>query len=287
MIDVGQKIRNSRYWRGLVIAVVVAASLSACGEDSPITVPSPTGSFTRTGLTSLPTSLPSRTRTTEPDATLESSTTRETTSEPTSEETSEETTSGPTSEPTTATVTRETEVTATSSPTPTDDATDAGKKGKDKKAEGDGEDDGTPPWIWWLLAALAVAGAVLALLLPRALRRRRWDAELASSVTEARWLAGELLPQLQQASSVAEVAGGWQVSAGRVAALEDQLTGLVSSAPDEPRRGRATELRDAVRAARGEVDRLITSGTSPSPSRELSAIASRLAAALDPATPPN
>ena len=54
--------------------------------------------------------------------------------------------------------------------------------------------------------------------------------------------------------------------AGRVAAVEDRLTVLESSAPGDADRERATVLRDAVRAARSRVEQALSPGaTEPVP----------------------
>ena len=140
-----------------------------------------------------------------------------------------------------------------------------------------------PPWVWWLLGGLALLGAVLAAIgIPRARRRRAWDASLAAAEREVQWLARELLPMLQQSESADEVAGGWRVEADRVTRAEDRLTGLEPTAPDEVRAGRARALRDAVRAARHDVESLIVSRDSTTAPRNLAVIAAQVSAALDP-----
>ena len=104
----------------------------------------------------------------------------------------------------------------------------------------------------------------------------------AAAEAEASWLAAELLPQLQQSASPDEVAGGWQVAAGRVTAVEDRLTGLETSAPDESRGARAGALRDAVRDARLGVADLLVSRDPALLARDLVAIRAGLEAALAP-----
>ena len=82
-------------------------------------------------------------------------------------------------------------------------------------------------------------------LLLRSRRRAAWRAELAEAEGELAWAARELLPGLRTIGSREQVAGGWTVAAPRVAAAEDRLTVLESSAYDEGSRARARELRDA------------------------------------------
>ena len=133
-----------------------------------------------------------------------------------------------------------------------------------------------------MLAALVLLGVVLALILvPRARRRGAWDTELASAEQELRWLAHDLLPQLQRAGSPDEVAGGWQVAAGRVSLVEDKLTGLESAAPDSSRARRARVMRDAVRAARQGMEARLASRDPTTLARDLAAIATQLSVALE------
>jgi hypothetical protein len=130
------------------------------------------------------------------------------------------------------------------------------------------------------VAALAAAAVLGAALLVRARRRAKWEAQFRSALEEVRWFNDELLPQLQQSTSPVEVAGGWRVGAPRVERVEDQLTGLASTAPGEERTARAQDLRDAVRAARQEVDDLVATGGTSTDADTLRAAASRLANAL-------
>jgi hypothetical protein len=119
----------------------------------------------------------------------------------------------------------------------------------------------------WLLAALAVAAAVGIPVLVVVRRRGRWRADLAATEAEVAWLARDLLPELRDTGTRDGAAGGWQVAgAGRVAAVEDRLTVLGSSAPGDADRERATVLRDAVRAARSRVEQVLSPGaTEPVP----------------------
>jgi hypothetical protein len=151
--------------------------------------------------------------------------------------------------------------------------------------EGTSADNGTPSWVWWLLAAAGLAAAVAAMLVARARRHRGWDSGLAAAEGDAAWFARDLLPRLQQASSADELAGGWAVSEGRVTSLEDRLTSLESTARGESRRARAHELRDAVRVARRGVEELVDTRASTSIARELGSIAMELEVALDPVAP--
>ena len=78
------------------------------------------------------------------------------------------------------------------------------------------------------------------------------------------------------ADSLQQVAGGWAVGESRVAAAEDRLTTLEATAPDDTARMRARGLRDAVRAARQDVQRLLAAATGVVPTGDLIAAAARL-----------
>ncbi len=266
------------------LGLVVVLSLTACSEDGSIDLPSPSASPTRTDLPSRTGSLPSPTRTpsrgeseepTPSPSGTSSPTEEESPSEPASESAPPTRTTAPT-ETASGTVTATVSATPTPSPSPSPDATDSGTT----------EDSGTPPWVWWLLAAAGLAAVIAAFLVPRSRRRSAWRAELAAAEGEATWLSRELLPQLQQVRSREELAGAWQVSAGRVVATEDQLTGLEPTAPDEAGRSRVLELRAAVRDARRGVETLVVSGEATALARDLGAIAARLSDTVSPPPTP-
>jgi outer membrane biosynthesis protein TonB len=142
-----------------------------------------------------------------------------------------------------------------------------------------------PTWLRWLLVALVVALAVAIPLLVRASHRREWRDALASAEDEVAWFARGLIPQLRQMGSLAEVAGGWNLAEGRVAALEDKLTALEPTAPDDVARARALDLRDAVRAARGQIRALLQAGRQETRTQDLDAVAARLEQVLGAGTP--
>ena len=107
------------------------------------------------------------------------------------------------------------------------------------------------------------------------------------AVAEVTWFARELLPQLRRAGSVERMVGGWQVEAARVGAVEDRLTGLEATAPNDIDRARTRNLRDAVRVARGRVQELATPGQHPEWALDVDDVIASLEAALGPATPPS
>ncbi len=121
-------------------------------------------------------------------------------------------------------------------------------------------------------------------LIVRARRRAAWAAELATASEEVAWFARVLLPQLQSASSVDQLSGGWSVGIARVTAVQDQLTALSATARRDVDQARSTQLRDAVREARERVDGLVAARAPGPVSQEVAGIASQLEAALAVAT---
>ena len=289
-----------------VLGLLLALFVVSCGGEDAGDRPTPTASIPASAQPSSTATLPrpTRSRTPEESETVSERPSRTASrspeespaeSEAPAPTTAPPTTAPPTSAPTTASPSSAPSRSASSSPTPATSATPQGSAAatpSPSPSAGDaaaGDEakaaDGVPQWVWWLLAAVVVAAALTALLVPRARRRRAWRADLASAQGEAAWFARELLPQLQQARSRDELAGGWQVAGVRVVAVEDRLTGLETSAPDEPVRAQVHELRDAVRAARKRVEELSVSGESSAIARELGALAPRLTAALEPVDP--
>ncbi len=109
--------------------------------------------------------------------------------------------------------------------------------------------------MWWVLAAVAVVlAALFGWLLWRRARGNAWARDLLAASEEATWFARVLLPGLGQSASVDQMTGGWRVASSRVMALEDRLTQLESTAPNDGDAIRARTLRDAVRASRVRTD---------------------------------
>jgi hypothetical protein len=149
-------------------------------------------------------------------------------------------------------------------------------------AAGTPEDSsGFPSWLWWLLAALLVAGAVVLPLTLRSRRRAAWHAALAAAEDEVAWFARTLLPQLRASPTAEGFGGGWRVSEERVTATEDRLTTLVASAPDPQSADRAVTLRDGVRAARDRIRELV-GVRAPDATADVDAVIVDLEAVLTP-----
>lgn len=271
-----------------VAAALAVLGLGACGGEG-ISLPSVSRSGDTIVLPSATVTIPSLSRS--PDPTPEvTDTPAPEPPEPTTEA-PEPTTEAP--EPT-RTVDPPTEtVTATATPTPTETVSETPTPTPSPTttvdaapAPEEAEDTAGSPFLWWVLVGVLVA-ALVAFLVLRSRRRAAWGAELAEAESEVAWFARTLLPQLQQADSPDALAGGWRVGgADRVVAVEDRLTGLETSAPDEAMATRARDLRDAVREARLGVEGLIASRDGTESARVVSALASSLGAVLDPPAPP-
>ena len=152
---------------------------------------------------------------------------------------------------------------------------------------GPDEADGTPAWVWWLLAAIvlaAVAGTIAAVVHAR--RKHRWREELAATEGEVSWFARELLSDLRRSTSLDQVVGGWHVGSARVEAAEDRLTALEDSAPTDADRTRARTLRDVVRLARHRLDSLALGAPHVTWAADLDEVIADLDVALGPPAPP-
>ncbi|HEX6150630.1 hypothetical protein [Nocardioides sp.] len=268
---------------GLVLLLAAVSPLVACSGESgerptldpsrsltvtpsiTATLPSPTRSLTRTPTETDP---PTTDATDPPTSTDTSATPTPTASASESESESE-------SEPTeVASSSAEPEPTPSLSPTPA--------AAEDEAGDGTAA---TPAWVWWLLGTLVLALAVGVPLLVRARRRSAWQERLSAAEAEVAWFARGLVPELRRSSTVERLAGGWAVSSGRVVALEDLLTSLVATAPDDAERARATELRDAVRAGRTRVESLAVAADVSELALDLDEVVAGLEAALRPAAP--
>ena len=178
-----------------------------------------------------------------------------------------------------------TEAETSEAPLPSTAATSPGTTDEPAEGEADEDSEDVPAWVWWLLAALALALAVGIPLLVRSRRSKAWSADLAGAEQEVVWLVRELLPSLQRTGSREQAVGGWAVASDRVLALDDRLTSLEATAPNDAGRERARTVRDAVRVARGRMDSLATSATDQSASAEVGSIANDVSSTVWPPEP--
>ena len=225
--------------RCAVLCVLALGILSACGANdgqgaadrpsvttslSPTrALPSPTRSADAPDQTeSESSSRPSRSLTLPPDTTTPATTTPSTTASSTRQP-------EPSSQQPTVRTSTVIAVPIPAATTPAPSLSTSPSPAADEAA-GTAENQAVSPAAWVALAVLAVAAAVGTWLLVRARRRRSWLTRLQATRAEVEWFARELIPQLRGSGSIDRVAGGWQVAVPRVAAAEDQLTVLESSA---------------------------------------------------------
>jgi hypothetical protein len=104
-----------------------------------------------------------------------------------------------------------------------------------------------------VLAVLVVGGLIAFLLVRHRRALHSWEEQLSAALDDVGWFARDLIPQLRRTGSADGVAAGWTVSAARVTAVEDELSRLVTTAPDEVQRTRVTAVRDAVRDSRSQM----------------------------------
>jgi hypothetical protein len=206
------------------------------------------------------------------------------TAEPTSAEPSTE--ESPAGSPTRTRTPRATATVTTTqreeNPSPSETTSEDGSETAEDSSDNSAD---APTWAW-LLAALAILVALVAIIILVRRRRRAgaWATDFTTAGEEVAWFAQVMLPQLLAADSIQQVAGGWVVGESRVAAAEDRLTTLEATAPDDIARMRARALRDAVRAARQDVQRLVAPGAGVVPTADLMAIGVRLEEARTAAT---
>jgi hypothetical protein len=271
---------------GAVLLLAVAAPLVSCGGESG-ELPTLDPSRSLTNVPSITATLPSPTRSfsrspTDTSAPTSDAPTTEPTDPPTSTDTSAPPTPTPTTPTPTPTETEPTEATSSAEPEP-----DPSPTATPPAAEEENASDGatTPAWVWWLVGLLVAGLAVGVPLLVRARRRNAWQERLTTAEAEVAWFARELVPELRRSTTVERLAGGWAVSSQRVVAAEDLLTSLVATAQDDTRRARATELRDAVRAARTRVESSTVAPGMSELALDLDEVAAGLEAALRSAAP--
>jgi hypothetical protein len=280
---------------GFAVAIAV---LTSCADGGPIEGPaSPSRSASQlpTPTVSLPTPTRSAARPEIPGQTPTKPSPVLSSSRPTEESTPpQEATPAPsaTKNPSRSPIREETTTTAatqtvTAAPSPstvtrsvTISASPTASQSPSSSAAAESDETSAVSWFWWALAGLLLAAAGATALLVRAHRRRVWRADFATAEQGVTWFAHVLVPELGQSGSLDQVAGGWTAGANRIAAVEDRLTILEASAPDEATRTGTRILRDAVRASRRRVEELLQYGDPEAISPILNGVAAELEAAL-------
>ena len=268
-----------------LLALLVLLLLASCGGGGGESGARPTGSPTRS-VTRSPTVTPpspTRSRTTSAPTSAAPTSAAPTSAAPSS---APPTTSRPSTAPPTTAAAPTTAPPATNAPTSAAPTSAPPSTAPPAGASSSTQDEGTPSWVWWLLAAVLLGAAVAIPLLVRARRRKAWRRQLAEAEGELGWFARELLPELRRAMSREQVAGGWAISSARVAEAEDRLTVLESTAPDDAGQARARALRDASRLARGRMEDLVAPGPHDTWALDLDAVMADLEAALGPPPEP-
>jgi hypothetical protein len=185
-----------------------------------------------------------------------------------------------TAAPSPSTVTRSVIISSSPTATVTINPSRTASPSPSSSASGESAEASGFSWFWWALAGLVLAAAIATPLLVRAHRRRAWRADFATAEQEVAWFARVLVPELGQSNSLDQVEGGWTVGANRVAAVEDRLTVLQASAPDDATRRSTSNLRDAVRVSYGRVEELLQAGDPAAISPTLNEVAAELEAVL-------
>jgi hypothetical protein len=196
------------------------------------------GAVRPTSATSTATSASGST-TSAPAATTSTRTTTSTTTA-TSTTTRTETTTGTTTRTTTAVVAPPAATTTAAAPTPTPTST---------QTSAETASTGEIPWWAWLLLLLAVVGLVAGIVALMTRRRRAlggWDQPLADAEASAQWLQDRVLPATLGVEDPAEAVAAWAAVRPRFLELDEQLTGLLRTAPDDERRAMAASLRVAL-----------------------------------------
>jgi hypothetical protein len=244
------RIRVTRRHCVSLAAVAVAAPLLvSCSQGGSGASPSRTSPAVSRTVPTSPASVPARSDTGSQPASTSSSapgtggavrptSATSATTTATSTTTRTETTTGTTTRTTTAVVAPPAATTTAATPTPAPTQTSA-----------ETASTGEIPWWAWLLLLLAVVGLVAGIVALMTRRRRAlegWDQPLADAEASAQWLQDRVLPATLGVEDPAEAVAAWTAIRPRFLELDEQLTGLLRSAPDDERRAMAASLRVAL-----------------------------------------
>jgi hypothetical protein len=108
-------------------------------------------------------------------------------------------------------------------------------------------------WVWALIAllVLAVIGIIWAVVAGKKGKLTPWDQSLASQASAAqRFSDGPAIAMSDRSKQPAEAVALWNAELPLIQASEQQISGLVQSAPDENRRSNAQRLLGSAVALR-------------------------------------
>jgi hypothetical protein len=250
MLD--RPVRNPRTTRSRKLATIAVAVigvlLAACGQGggSATSSRSPSGSLT------VPTSTRSSPGTTRTASGSKPATATSPASGPanaTPERTS--TTSTPATTTTTAITPETTTQTRTETRTETTTRTAVALPTSAPASTTSSETESTSeiPWWAWLLLLLVVAALVVGIPLLAGRRRREvegWERPMADAEASAQWLHDRVLPTALAGTDPGPAAAAWSAVRPRFLELDEQLTGLVRTAPDDGCQAIAASLRAAL-----------------------------------------
>ena len=233
---------------GLVLTVGV---LSACQGGGGINIPTSIPTSISVTLPTVPgqpettTTLPPQTTTTQPPRTTTTEPPRTTTTTEPPRTTTQTTTVTDTVTNTVTTTVTNTPTTTTTTPTTTTTTTNTATAAPTPQPVS--STSTLPPWAWVVLALLLIGLiALIVWLVQRSRVRGEWDDKYTAARRDAQWFEDSLVQQVMSRSSTAEAWRTWQSAQPRLLALDESLYSLATTAPDEERGARATQLRARV-----------------------------------------
>ncbi|WP_256796138.1 LPXTG cell wall anchor domain-containing protein [Terrabacter sp. Ter38] len=246
---------------GMLATLVVVAVLAACSGNGSVTLPTTLPSISRSAVpsasepaastpaASTPASsepavtlpeLPTRTVPTETQTVTQTQTQTETrTQTQTQVQTETRTQTATVTQTETATVTET--PSESESPTPTPAPTEAAPAAPTSE-------QGTTWWPWLLL--LVLLGGLAWFLIRRRQAQaelQAWDDRLAAAEKEASWVEDSLTTQVLERPSAAEALPIWTAAQPRLLEIDEAFHTLATEAPDGPRAERATDIRGLLR----------------------------------------
>ena len=231
--------------------VLTVGVLSACQGGGGINIPTSIPTSISVTLPTVPgqpettTTLPPQTTTTQPPRTTTTEPPRTTTTTEPPRTTTQTTTVTDTVTNTVTTTVTNTPTTTTTTPTTTTTTTNTATAAPTPQPVS--STSTLPPWAWVVLALLLIGLiALIVWLVQRSRVRGEWDDKCTAARRDAQWFEDSLVQQVMSRGSTAEAWRTWQSAQPRLLALDESLYSLATTAPDEERGARATQLRARV-----------------------------------------